>query len=63
MRKEAREKFEKSLMSVKKKKSWGWTAKSENASFSSNKGKLEGIHLYDVSKVFLNTFAKELSRQ
>lgn len=50
MRKEAREESEKSLMSVKKKKSWEWTAKNENASFSSNKGKLEGMYLYDVLK-------------
>lgn len=60
-RKEAREESEESL-TKKKKKSWEWTAKNKNASFSSNKEKLERMDLMQ-QKVFLDTFAKEVSRE
>lgn len=42
----------KSLKSVvsKKEQSWEWTAKNENASFSSSKEKLRRMHLFDVAK-------------
>lgn len=62
-RKEAREESEESLkVQCQKNKSWEWTAKNENASFSSNKEKLERMDLM-WQKVFLDTFAKEISRE